>query len=196
MVEHDPIADDSSHYEISLTTGQAFLAFVLLLLSLAAAFAFGMMIGRNRAEDRLVVRRDTPVIQEQSELGEGGRIMELGVSEPEEDEVTESVSTGTAPEPTIVEDVARNDAEPPATGPAAEVPHIAQLLSTREAAPAETLAARLIEAGFTSAFVERVQTPQGLIYRVRVRFPSEQAARAARDDLSGYTAEEVWIHRE
>src|SRR5256886_16248909 len=38
--------DDQSHYEISLTAGQAFVAFVLLLLSLAASFAFGLMISR------------------------------------------------------------------------------------------------------------------------------------------------------
>ena len=37
-------ADDQSHYEISLTAGQAFMAFVLMMLSLAAAFAFGLMI--------------------------------------------------------------------------------------------------------------------------------------------------------
>ncbi|MDQ6803364.1 MAG: hypothetical protein M3041_21385, partial [Acidobacteriota bacterium] len=37
-------AEDQSHYEISLTAGQAFVAFVLLLLSLAASFAFGLMI--------------------------------------------------------------------------------------------------------------------------------------------------------
>src|SRR5438045_8904044 len=39
-------AEDQSHYEISLTAGQAFVAFVLLLLSLAASFAFGLMISR------------------------------------------------------------------------------------------------------------------------------------------------------
>ena len=47
-MSEEPITDDQSHYEVSLTAGQAFLAFVLLLLSLAASFAFGLMIGRGQ----------------------------------------------------------------------------------------------------------------------------------------------------
>ena len=47
--------DDQSHYEISLTAGQAFLAFVLLLLSLAASFAFGLIVGRGQGDDRVAV---------------------------------------------------------------------------------------------------------------------------------------------
>ena len=58
------LTDDQSHYEISLTAGQAFVAFVLLLLSLAASFAFGLLIGRGQADDRLVMRKDSPVISE------------------------------------------------------------------------------------------------------------------------------------
>ena len=56
--------DDQSHYEVSLTAGQAFLAFVLLLLSLAAAFAFGLLIGRGQADDKLSVRKDAAVLNE------------------------------------------------------------------------------------------------------------------------------------
>jgi cell division septation protein DedD len=64
MTEEALVADDASHYEISLTAGQAFVAFVLLLLSLAASFAFGLMIGRGTADERLVVKHDPPVINE------------------------------------------------------------------------------------------------------------------------------------
>jgi hypothetical protein len=63
MEEHHAV-DDQSHYEISLTAGQAFVAFVLLLLSLAASFAFGLMIGKGQADERLVVRKETPVVTE------------------------------------------------------------------------------------------------------------------------------------
>ena len=45
MVSDEVLIDDQSHYEVSLTAGQAFVAFVLLLLSLAAAFAFGLFQG-------------------------------------------------------------------------------------------------------------------------------------------------------
>src|SRR5712691_12221575 len=54
--------DDQSHYEVSLTAGQAFLAFVLLLLSLAASFAFGLLIGRGQADDKLTARKEQPAV--------------------------------------------------------------------------------------------------------------------------------------
>ena len=56
--------DDQSHYEVSLTAGQAFLAFVLLLLSLAASFAFGLLIGRGQGDDKLTARKDAAVVTE------------------------------------------------------------------------------------------------------------------------------------
>src|SRR4028119_1815535 len=78
MEEHT--ADDQSHYEISLTAGQAFIAFVLLLLSLAASFAFGLMLGKGQADDRLVVQKETPVVTEASLAPKkAGDIVELGV---------------------------------------------------------------------------------------------------------------------
>ncbi|HVE73127.1 MAG TPA: hypothetical protein VNI54_17300, partial [Thermoanaerobaculia bacterium] len=77
-------ADDQSHYEISLTAGQAFVAFVLLMLSLAASFAFGLMIGKGQADDRLVVQKETPVVTEASvapsaKKKSAGEIVELPV---------------------------------------------------------------------------------------------------------------------
>src|SRR5258708_19316341 len=77
-------SDDQSHYEISLTAGQAFLAFVLLLLSLAASFAFGLMIGKGQADERLVVRKEPAVIQEGAASGSKksshGRLLGLGLT--------------------------------------------------------------------------------------------------------------------
>src|SRR5688572_20720828 len=96
MEEHALAADDQSHYEISLTAGQAFVAFVLLLLSLAAAFAFGLMIGKGQADDRLVVQKATPVVTEAALTPKKseGRIVELGVenSDFEETATTETVT--------------------------------------------------------------------------------------------------------
>src|SRR5258708_16363541 len=78
-----PAIDDQSqsHYEISLTAGQAFVAFVLLLLSLAASFAFGLMIGKGQADERLVVRKEPAVINEASVIPKkgDGKIVELAV---------------------------------------------------------------------------------------------------------------------
>ena len=52
----EQLRDDSSHYEVSLTAGQAFIAFVLLLSSLAAAFAFGVIIGKGQDGASLIAR--------------------------------------------------------------------------------------------------------------------------------------------
>src|SRR5438128_8958455 len=82
MSEHAAIHDDQSHYEISLTAGQAFVAFVLMLLSLAASFAFGLMIGKGQTDERLVVRKEPSVVTEASVIPakKSGKIEELGVS--------------------------------------------------------------------------------------------------------------------
>ena len=97
--------------------------------------------------------------------------------------------------------------EPPATAtvfevaPAADepapatpaVPHYAQLLSTSDQKTAETFAAKLIDGGFTSAYVERgAATEKGPVYRVRIKFPTEQEARAAESKLREFS-KEVWI---
>src|SRR6478736_3051572 len=80
-MSEEVLADDQSHYEVSLTAGQAFLAFVLLLLSLAASFAFGLMIGRGQADERLVVKKEPAVVTEASVVPKknAGKIVELGV---------------------------------------------------------------------------------------------------------------------
>ena len=226
-------ADDQSHYEISLTAGQAFMAFVLMMLSLAAAFAFGLMIGKGQADERLVVQKETPVVTEASLAAKKseGKIVELGVTdddfaENEASEPTETVtvsggadsaqpSGASEAEPattaTIVE-AASGDAPKPAAeaaaapqasaaqatpvAPAATRPFrittYAQLLSTGDQKTAEALAAKLIDRGFTSSYVERGTTDKGPIYRVRVKFESEPEARAAEPKLREFS-KEVWI---
>jgi cell division septation protein DedD len=216
---------DESHYEISLTAGQAFIAFVLLLLSLAASFAFGLMIGRGQADDRLVVRKEPAVVNEAGVVPKkaAGEIVELGVAdddfkdpEPAKSEpaaaatpVVESPSTET---PAITEEATT---APPAGNPAAQqshaatqqpgtpaaqhstaaTPHFAQLLSTGDVKTAEALAAKLIDTGFTAAYVERTTNEKGPIYRVRVKFASEADARAAEGKLKEFS-KDVWITRQ
>lgn len=222
MEEH-AVADDQSHYEISLTAGQAFVAFVLLLLSLAAAFAFGLMIGKGQADDRLVVQKATPVVTEAALTPKKseGRIVELGVEaddfqEEEAAPATDTTVTEEAAMPTVIEEapvvteaatetVAGQPAGPalsraegtPAvqqqtSTPAVKVTTYAQLLSTSDQKTAERLAAQLIDRGFTAAYVERGATDKGPIFRVRVKFDSETAARAAESRLKEFS-KEVWI---
>ena len=190
--------DDSSHYEISLTAGQAFISFVLLLFSLAAAFAFGVIVGKGQFEVSTVVQN--------SPIAKQARIVELAdETKPRDDDVA------TAPAPVIIEeDFPRETAPasdpapaskptPPSApkplAPAEGVPHFAQLLSTTDAKAAESLAAKLIEGGFASAFVERTKSPRGVVHRVRVTFPSEQDARRAVNRLRNFAAGEIWITR-
>lgn len=238
-MEQQHAADDQSHYEISLTAGQAFVAFVLLLLSLAASFAFGLMLGKGQADERLVVRKETPVVTEASlaRNKSDGRIVELGVpvddfEESASDEsapATESAAEGTPiveatpaaeqpaaeapkvettpratePEPARVAETAPAPVARPAEAPVravektpvpaeSAVVHYAQLLSTHDQKTAETLAVRLINGGFKSAYVERGSTDKGPVFRVRVRFPSESDARGAESKLRAYS-KDVWI---
>jgi hypothetical protein len=199
------LTDDQSHYEISLTAGQAFIAFVLLLLSLAASFAFGLVIGRGQGEDRLVVKKEPAVISEGNVIAakrNDGKIVELGVAADDFKAKTDTTVTATAT-PTITETTtsaptttspAPPTAAPlptpahPAPTPAPAGPVYAQLLSTGDQKTAETLAATLIDKGFTSAYVERA----GGAFKVRVKFPSEAEARAAEPKLKEF-AKDVWI---
>lgn len=200
-------ADDQSHYEISLTAGQAFVAFVLLMLSLAAAFAFGLMIGKGQADERLVVQKETPVVTEAAMTPKKneGRIVELGgvASDDFAEEAppaTPPADTATAAiietaEPAQAAAPAVDSPDPVAAPPAAATPAVttyAQLLSTSDQKTAEALAAKLIDGGFTSAYVERGATEKGPVYRVRVKFPSDAEARAAEPRLREFS-KEVWI---
>ena len=215
MVEH-AVADDQSHYEISLTAGQAFVAFVLLLLSLAAAFAFGLMIGKGQADDRLVVRKATPVVTEAAltPAKNEGRIVELGVDADDfqdDSAAAEATASNAEVTATVVEEPAPVAAETatetaasqppvqetpekaqPQPAPAQHVTTYAQLLSTGDQKTAESLAVRLIDRGFTTAYVERGSTDKGPIFRVRVKFDSEAEARAAEPKLKEFS-KEVWI---
>jgi SPOR domain len=230
----EAIIDDQSHYEISLTAGQAFVAFVLLLLSLAASFAFGLAIGRGQSEDRLVVKREPSVVTEASAISKklAGKIVELGVADddfkPGAATQTDTASTAapvitegtTTANPAVVAaplasaatappqpaaTTTRNGAAPAAAvAKPAEPPHVAavpterwgavyaQLLSTGDQKTAEGLAAKAINGGFTSAYVDRATTEKGLVFRVRIKFPSEAEARAAEPKLREF-AKDVWI---
>jgi cell division septation protein DedD len=214
-MEEQHAVDDQSHYEISLTAGQAFVAFVLLLLSLAASFAFGLMLGKGQADERLVVRKESPVVTEANLAPKknAGEIVELGVSADDFEEAapaatatTDSAATDTTVTTTaLIEEepaapAAATETTAPAPAPAATpapvaaapVPHLAQLLSTADQKTAEALAVKLINRGFTSSYVERGTTDKGPIYRVRVRFDSESAARAAEPKLREFS-KDVWI---
>lgn len=233
-----PAIDDQSqsHYEVSLTAGQAFVAFVLLLLSLAASFAFGLMIGKGQADERLVVRKEPAVINEASTLPKkgDGKIVELGVSA---DDFKSTTKTGSAAATTTATDTAvisegtpaktpssadtpGNEPAPvagkpvtppaaaprsaPATAPAQQVtpkpvmpaggPVEVQLTSIGDQKAAEALAAKLINGGFTSAYVERGTNEKGTVWKVRVKFGSEADAQAALPRLKEFS-KDIWITR-
>jgi cell division septation protein DedD len=209
MSEETLTNDEQSHYEISLTAGQAFIAFVLMLLSLAASFAFGLMIGRGQGEDRLVVKKEPTVVTEASVIPKknAGKIVELGVAEDDFSNPatkTDITATTTAPAatettatatPVITEAAASAAAPAPAPAPvtaAVTAPAYAQLLSTGDQKTAEALAAKLINGGFTNAYVERTANEKGPIFRVRVKFASEAEAKASEAKLKVFS-NDVWI---
>ncbi|HEX3581254.1 MAG TPA: SPOR domain-containing protein [Thermoanaerobaculia bacterium] len=207
MSEETFTSEEQSHYEISLTAGQAFVAFVLLLLSLAASFAFGLMIGRGQGDERLVVKKEPTVVTEASIIPKknAGKIVELGVAEDDfNNPATKTDTTATAPAATETTATAaplvtENPAPAAAPAPVALTPTTAtsgpayaQLLSTGDQKTAEALAAKLINNGFTNAYVERTANEKGPIFRVRVKFASESEARASEAKLKVFS-NDVWI---
>jgi cell division septation protein DedD len=210
--------DDQSHYEVSLTAGQAFVAFVLLLLSLAASFAFGLMIGKGQADDRLVVRKEPAVINEGSVIASkknDSKLVDLGVGNDEFKAPAPAASapvvttapgatitegtvvplTASAPTPASVtttaaaEVVQKPIAKPVAPPVAASTgPAYAQMLVTSDQKTADALAAKLIDHGFMSAYVERA----GTTFKVRIKFASEAEARASEAKLKELS-KDVWI---
>lgn len=208
-MSEEPVTDDQSHYEVSLTAGQAFLAFVLLLLSLAASFAFGLMIGRGHEADQLLAQNSPAIVDEANPAPAKKpreRIVELSTTEetfsdtePAAEPVQPAKKPAAKPAPalTIKEEAPPAPAAKPAAAAAtaATVPYYAQLLSTTDQKKAETFAAKLIDGGFQAAYVDRVGNEKGTLYRVRVNFPSEQAARAAEARLRTFTRD-VWITRQ
>lgn len=192
--------DEQSHYEISLTAGQAFIAFVLLLLSLAASFAFGLMIGKGQADERLVVRKEPAVVAEGSAAPakkNDAKLVELGIGHDDFKPKTETAAAAPVPAPTITEGTTTTVTPDPEPAPApvtTSQPAYAQLLSSLDQKTADALAAKLIDNGFKSAFVARGQTEKGTVFKVRVKFPSETDARAAEAKLREFS-KDVWIIR-
>jgi hypothetical protein len=214
MVSDEVLIDDQSHYEVSLTAGQAFVAFVLLLLSLAASFAFGLMIGKGQADERLVVRKEPAVINEGSVVASkknDGKLIDLGMGNDEfkapapanprpatttapaitEGTVTPLTESAAAPLTATAAPIVETPKpapKPAVAAPAATGPAYAQLLVTSDQKTADALAAKAIDHGFMTTYVERA----GTSFKVRVRFNSEAEARASETKLKE-VSKDVWI---
>jgi hypothetical protein len=215
MVSDEVLIDDQSHYEVSLTAGQAFVAFVLLLLSLAATFTFGLMIGKGQADERLVARKDPAVMNEGSVVAAkkgDGKLVDLGMGNDDFKAPAPAASAAkatTAPAPAITEGTitpltesvpapltataapivaAPKPTPKPAVSPAATGPAYAQLLVTSDQKTADALAAKAIDHGFMTTYVERA----GTTFKVRVKFNSEAEARAGEAKLKE-VSKDVWI---
>ncbi len=232
MVSDEVLIEDQSHYEVSLTAGQAFVAFVLLLLSLAASFAFGLMIGKGQGEDRLVVRKEPAVINEgniAASRKNDSKLIDLGVGNDDfkapaatqktttdpvaapaaaitEGAVTPLTDTTAAttsarvveapkpvataprvePKPLVV--ASKPEPKPVAPAVLSSGPAYAQLLVTGDQKTADALAAKAIDRGFMSTYVERA----GTTFKVRVKFASEVEARANEPKLRDLS-KDVWI---
>jgi hypothetical protein len=253
MSHEQVLTEEGSHYEVSLTAGQAFVAFVLLLLSLAASFAFGLLIGKGQ-DDRTTARRDAAIVNEAATTSRSAELAPVPAAAhrgnsgatPEEPRATPLIQETSDPSPleTAVQKSVSNEATtrpsktrvaaahvaPPTdfqtptiqtpierhpasmaqgsvpavltasthasnTAAAPTVPYYAQLMSTSDQKSAEALAAKLIDSGFTGAYVERGTGPKGAAFRVRVKFPSEVSARAAVDGLKPFS-KDVWVTKQ
>ena len=172
------------------------------------------MIGRGQGDERLVVKKEPTVVTEASVIPKknSGKIVELGVAEDDfNNPATKTDTTASTPAatettataPAVVTEATKTEkpatSAPVAPAPAVVAPPVAtsgpayaQLLSTGDQKTAEALAAKLINNGFTNAYVERTAIEKGPIFRVRVKFASEAEAKASEAKLKAYS-NEVWI---
>jgi len=229
-MEDHAFVEDGFHYEISLTSRQAFASFVLLLLSLAASFAFGLLIGKGQLDERLAgAKRDSSVITEAS-VAPAPKVAEPVVTPAKK---THSAARPVAEDPyppTILDEdpslpvgkpLPKSASQPKSNWPAPlqqavaapvkasgtalnpspakpsqpTAPAYAQLMSSVDQKAAEGLAAKLIDKGYTSAYVERGAGDKGAMFRVRVKFATEADARAAEPKLKEFS-KDVWITRQ
>ena len=216
MVSDEVLIDDQSHYEVSLTAGQAFVAFVLLLLSLAASFAFGLMIGKGQADERLVVRKEPAVINEGSVIASkknDGKLVDLGVGNDDFKAPAPATTSSAPADRARADDHRRHDHAADGIGcraghgdrvlrssrlrsprrnrsprRASTGPAYAQLLVTSDQKTADALAAKAIDHGFMTTYVERA----GTSFKVRVKFNSEAEARANEAKLKEIS-KDVWF---
>jgi hypothetical protein len=169
-------------------------------LALAASFAFGLTLGKGQLDDRIAGKKDTPTVTEAvvAPKKQAMRVEDDDFKRTPPPVIEEA-------QPSVAPALSRRDAGPPLSrpdaGPALTPPvqaeslshaAYAQLLSTSDQKTAEALAARLIDSGFTSAYVERGTVDKGPVFRVRVKFPSDTEARVAEAKLKGFS-KDVWI---
>lgn len=192
-MSHEALAEDQSHYEISLTAGQAFVAFVLLLLSLAVTFAFGLMIGKSQPDDHLMARREPAVISERPAATTAAKKVEQAVT-VDDFQPLPKIEESAAPPQKLAKLSAAPARSPARATSSPAIPAYAQLLTTADQKTAEGLAAKLIDGGFTAAYVERTTTDKGPAFRVRIKFASDNEARSAEVKLRQF-APDVWITR-
>jgi len=169
------------------------------------------MIGKGQADERLVVRKEPAVINEGSVIASkknDGKLIDLGVGNDDfkAPPPATTSSAATAP-PTITEGTVTPLTESAApitatTAPVVEAPKpapkpvavastvaaYAQLLVTSDQKTADALAAKAIDHGFMTTYVERA----GTSFKVRVKFNSEAEARASEAKLKEFS-KDVWI---
>lgn len=184
MSEDVMTTDDQSHYEISLTAGQAFIAFVLLLLSLAASFAFGLMIGRGQGDDRLIVRKEPTVVTEASMTPKkaAGKIVELGVADNDFQPSAPASRESAAPAPVVEE------GQQPAVTPAAE-PAAATQPPLTPASPSATQSQPSAAAAQSTSSSQTAATPNAAYAQLLSTADQKTAeSLAAKLINAGYTA--------
>jgi hypothetical protein len=133
-----------------------------------------------------MARKEPAVITERPAAAAPGKKAEQAVT-VDDFQPPPKIEESAAPPPKLT----KLRAAPP---PSPAIPAYAQLLTTSDQKTAEGLAAKLIDSGFTAAYVERTSTDKGPAFRVRVKFASDNEARSAEAKLRQF-APDVWITR-
>jgi hypothetical protein len=172
------------------------------------------MIGKGQADERLVVRKEPAVINEGSVIASkknDGKLIDLGmgnddfkapapanprpmtttapaITEGTVTPLTESAAAPVTATAAPIVEAPKPAPKPAAVAPVATGPAYAQLLVTSDQKTADALAAKAIDHGFMTTYVERA----GTSFKVRVKFNSEAEARASETKLKE-VSKDVWI---
>jgi len=198
------VSEPRTHYQVSFTSRQAVLLFVLTLVSLAGAYVLGLLTGIAGRQPSQAVEAAAPTAVA---TGKGPDRPASAPMKPAAAEAPTAAPALAAREPgstgglQFFEDHPEEtpNATPPAPAKKAAAPAAAadsywvQVLATSSEREARSYRTRISAHGYRAA-VEAARGPKGLQYRVRVGpYPSREDAVRAQDALVRKEKARTWI---
>jgi cell division septation protein DedD len=199
------VPEPRTHYQISFTSRQAVLLFVIVLVSLAGAYFLGLLTGlagRQPSQSVAVAPPATAVTDKAPDRTVSAPTKPPGAEAPTAGPALAAREPATADGLQFFEDhpeeAPKTTPATPAKRAAAPAPAAAggywvQVLATSSEKEARSYRTRISARGYRAA-VESARGPKGLQYRVRVGpYPSREDAARAQETLVRKVKARTWI---